>query len=122
MEQKVKFIVTQLGKDADPFMLHLYAALSEKERELISSRTKSALKVLKDSGKKLILSRLCGGTLVEEKSIHHISILSRLCGGTLIHFNRISLQFNNLTNNIQNYSLIYNNLYLFDIIKKFLNL
>ena len=53
MEQKVKFIVTQLGKDADPFMLHLYAALSEKERELISSRTKSALKVLKDSGKKL---------------------------------------------------------------------
>jgi DNA invertase Pin-like site-specific DNA recombinase len=34
-------------------MLHLYAALSEKERELISSRTKSALKVLKDSGRKL---------------------------------------------------------------------
>jgi DNA invertase Pin-like site-specific DNA recombinase len=53
MEQKVKFIVTQLGKDADPFMLHLYAALSEKERELISSRTKCALKVLKDSGRKL---------------------------------------------------------------------
>ena len=53
MEQKVKFIVTQLGKDADTFMLHLYAALSEKERELISSRTKSALKVLKDSGRKL---------------------------------------------------------------------
>jgi DNA invertase Pin-like site-specific DNA recombinase len=53
MEQKVKFIVTQLGKDADPFMLHLYAALSEKERELISSRTKSALKVLKDSGRNL---------------------------------------------------------------------
>lgn len=53
MEQKVKFVVTQLGKDADPFLLHIYAALSEKERELISSRTKSALKVLKDSGKKL---------------------------------------------------------------------
>ncbi len=53
MEQRVNFIVTQLGKDADPFLLHIYAALSEKERELISSRTKSALKVLKDSGKKL---------------------------------------------------------------------
>ncbi len=50
MESKVPFIVAQLGKDADPFMLHLYAALSEKERELISTRTKAALKVLKDKG------------------------------------------------------------------------
>ena len=53
MEQKVNFIVVQLGKDADNFMLHLYAALSEKERELISERTKSALKQLKSKGKKL---------------------------------------------------------------------
>lgn len=50
MESKVPFIVSQLGKDADSFMLHLYAALSEKERELISTRTKAALKVLKDKG------------------------------------------------------------------------
>ena len=53
MESKVPFIVAQLGKDADPFMLHLYAALSEKERELISTRTKAALQVLKDKGVKL---------------------------------------------------------------------
>jgi len=53
MESKVPFIVSQLGKDADSFMLHLYAALSEKERELISSRTKAALKVLKDKGVQL---------------------------------------------------------------------
>ena len=53
MEQKVSFVVTQLGKDADPFMLHLYAALSEKERNLISDRTKAALKVLKDKGANL---------------------------------------------------------------------
>jgi len=50
MESKVNFIVTQLGKDADPFMLHLYAALSEKERELISERTKAALQALKAKG------------------------------------------------------------------------
>lgn len=50
MAKKVPFIVAQLGKDADPFMLHLYAALSEKERELISTRTKAALKVLKERG------------------------------------------------------------------------
>lgn len=53
METKVPFIVAQLGKDADSFMLHLYAALSEKERELISTRTKAALAVLKASGVKL---------------------------------------------------------------------
>lgn len=50
METKVPFIVAQLGKGADAFMLHLYAALSEKERELISSRTKAALAVLKANG------------------------------------------------------------------------
>jgi DNA invertase Pin-like site-specific DNA recombinase len=32
-----------LGADADPFMLHLYAALAEKERAMISRRTKDAL-------------------------------------------------------------------------------
>jgi DNA invertase Pin-like site-specific DNA recombinase len=31
------------GRDADPFMLHLYAALAEKERRLIAERTKAAL-------------------------------------------------------------------------------
>lgn len=53
METKVSFIVAQLGKDADAFMLHLYAALSEKERELISQRTKAALSILKAKGVKL---------------------------------------------------------------------
>ena len=32
MVHKVPFIVAELGADADPFMLHLYAALAEKER------------------------------------------------------------------------------------------
>jgi len=53
MESKVNFIVSQLGKDADSFMLHLYAALSEKERELISTRTSAALQILKAKGVKL---------------------------------------------------------------------
>jgi hypothetical protein len=43
MAQRVPFIVAELGADADPFMLHLYAALAEKERRLISDRTKAAL-------------------------------------------------------------------------------
>src|SRR4051794_31419670 len=32
MAQRVAFIVTELGPDVDPFMLHIYAALAEKER------------------------------------------------------------------------------------------
>src|SRR6185295_7794415 len=53
MAQRVPFIVTELGPDADPFMLHLYAALAEKERRLISERTKSALGVKRAQGVKL---------------------------------------------------------------------
>jgi DNA invertase Pin-like site-specific DNA recombinase len=36
-------MVAELGQDADPFMLHLYAALAEKERRLTAERTKAAL-------------------------------------------------------------------------------
>jgi DNA invertase Pin-like site-specific DNA recombinase len=50
MSQKVPFIVAELGADADPFMLHLYAALAEKERAWISNRTKSALAAAKARG------------------------------------------------------------------------
>jgi len=50
MAQRVPFIVAELGCDADPFMLHLYAALAEKERRLISERTKAALAAKKVAG------------------------------------------------------------------------
>src|SRR3954464_9475145 len=53
MAQRVPFIVAELGCDADPFMLHLYAALAEKERRLISERTKAALTAKKASGARL---------------------------------------------------------------------
>jgi DNA invertase Pin-like site-specific DNA recombinase len=53
MAQRVPFIVAELGPDADPFMLHLYAALAEKERRLISERTKTALAVKRAQGVKL---------------------------------------------------------------------
>ena len=53
MAQRVPFIVAELGRDADPFMLHLYAALAEKERRLISERTKAALAAKKAFGTRL---------------------------------------------------------------------
>ena len=53
MAKRVPFIVAELGADADPFMLHLYAALAEKERAMISTRTKAALAQAKARGTKL---------------------------------------------------------------------
>src|SRR5687767_5616293 len=53
MAQRVPFIVAELGLDADPFMLHLYAALAEKERWLIGERTSAALASRKTQGARL---------------------------------------------------------------------
>jgi DNA invertase Pin-like site-specific DNA recombinase len=50
MAQRVPFIVAELGADADLFMLHIYAALAEKERALISERTRLALAQKKAQG------------------------------------------------------------------------
>ena len=50
MAHRVEFIVTELGRQSDPFVLHLYAALAEKERALISARTKAALAAKKAQG------------------------------------------------------------------------
>jgi DNA invertase Pin-like site-specific DNA recombinase len=50
MAQRIPFIVAELGADADPFMLHLFAALAEKERKMISDRTRAALASRKQSG------------------------------------------------------------------------
>ncbi len=50
MAQRVPFIVAELGRDADPFMPHLYAALAEKERRLISERTTTVLAAKKAKG------------------------------------------------------------------------
>ena len=53
MAQRVPFIVAELGADADPFMLHIYAALAEKERALIAERTRLALAQRKAQGARL---------------------------------------------------------------------
>lgn len=53
MAQRVPFIVSELGKDVDPFLLHIYSAFAEKERALISARTRDALARAKAAGQSL---------------------------------------------------------------------
>lgn len=65
MAQKVPFVVAELGADADPFMLHLYAALAEKERNLISVRTRDALRAARERG--VALGGWRGGPVVDQR-------------------------------------------------------
>src|SRR6516164_2006372 len=50
MAHRVPFVVAELGADVDPFILHLFAALAQKERAMISARTKAALAAAKARG------------------------------------------------------------------------
>jgi DNA invertase Pin-like site-specific DNA recombinase len=53
MAHRVPFIVSEIGPRVDPFMLHIYAALAEQERRMISERTKAGLTVARSRGAKL---------------------------------------------------------------------
>jgi DNA invertase Pin-like site-specific DNA recombinase len=53
MAERVQFIVADLGADVDPFILHLFAALAEKERAMIATRTRDALARAKARGVRL---------------------------------------------------------------------
>jgi DNA invertase Pin-like site-specific DNA recombinase len=50
LEQQVPFVVAELSAYVDPFMIHIYAALVEKERRLLSERTWAALAQKKARG------------------------------------------------------------------------
>jgi DNA invertase Pin-like site-specific DNA recombinase len=50
MAQRVAFIVAELGPNVDPFTLHIYAALAQQERKMISDRTRAGLAAAKARG------------------------------------------------------------------------
>lgn len=53
MAHKVPFVVAELGAQADPFLLHIYAALAEQERRMISDRTRAGLLAARKRGVRL---------------------------------------------------------------------
>jgi DNA invertase Pin-like site-specific DNA recombinase len=48
--RRVDFLVVNLGPEVEPFMLHIYAAVAEQERRMISERTRVALAQKKAAG------------------------------------------------------------------------
>lgn len=53
MSHKVPFVVAELGPNVDPFTLHIYAALAQQERLMISQRTRVGLAAAKARGVQL---------------------------------------------------------------------
>ncbi|HEY2527167.1 MAG TPA: recombinase family protein [Xanthobacteraceae bacterium] len=96
MAHKVPFVVAELGPDVDPFILHLFAALAEKERALISTRTKAALAAAKArgvtlGGPKLKQARKAAVASLKAIADHHAAnVLPVICeiersGATSLH-------------------------------------
>jgi len=68
MENRVPFIVAALGENQDPFMLHIYAALAEKERNDIARRTSDALQAAKARGQVLGNAELAKANAAEARA------------------------------------------------------
>ena len=94
MAHRVPFLVAELGPDVD--LLHLFAALAEKERAMIATRTKAALAAAKARGVKLGGPKLAEAREAATTSIkaladrHAANVLAIICeiqraGATSLH-------------------------------------
>lgn len=71
MASRVPFIVAEYGPDVDSFMLHIYAAVAEKERHMISERTRAALAAKQRQGVRLGNPRNLAEAQASGRAIQH---------------------------------------------------
>jgi hypothetical protein len=69
MSERVKFIVYELGEETESFVLHLFAAMAERERLVIGARTKAALAAAKARG-----VRLGGPNINQARVLAHAAV------------------------------------------------
>ena len=69
MAERVRFIVCELGEETEAFVLHLFAAMAERERLVIGARTKAALAAAKARG-----VRLGGPNINQARVLAHAAV------------------------------------------------
>jgi hypothetical protein len=67
--ESVKFIVCELGEETESFVLHLFAAMAERERLVIGARNKAALAAAKARG-----VRLGGPNINQARVLAHAAV------------------------------------------------
>jgi len=74
MESKTKFLVVEMPNASD-FQLHIYAAMSQEERRLISQRTKEALRHARLRGVKLGVTGIDRARENKQQAIEFVSTI-----------------------------------------------
>ena len=74
MESKTKFLVVEMPNASD-FQLHIYAAMSQEERRLISQRTKESLRQAKLRGVKLGVTGIDRARENKQQAVEFVSTI-----------------------------------------------
>ena len=93
MSQHVPFIVCALGRNVDPFTLHIYAALAEQERRMISQRTSAGLQAARQRGVKLGNPALAVKN-ANDAAVRDEALRPMLAGMTGMSANAIAIELN----------------------------